>query len=382
MPKPQDIFELIETEAAPDELCLSVYYPNPNTHTAEFADRIKAYTQDVLKSYEDVVKGVRTALANEIAAQVREYKNIKQGVALFVRFKNTSSNFRANELTVFMFFLPTPPVEEGYVGQTYDLDQLLWSSYTATEGLLLTIQADNAVLYTINDADIEKVREFENEFLISGEKEYLQKVSPMVRNKDQGIYHGTGEANIQRKKEEHYKRFLQTVLNEIAAADTPENSSAYLALVYTSNFETFIEQETRQAATQLTILPIASVEQDPRKMHETAISKILAYKQHVKRDLLKQAQEAHAKYAKGWFEVAEASREGKIKNLFITATASQTGYVVDNELVYLMAQPDSRKVKNIGPWLVRSVINSSGKVWVFQESSLPQNGEIAAELRY
>ena len=54
--------------------------------------------------------------------------------------------------------------------------------------------------------------------------------------------------------------------------------------------------------------------------------------------------------------------------------------MLGRELVYTHAVKDSREVRNVGPWIVRSVVNNDGKVVVVDKELL--DCEIAARLRY
>ncbi|MGC9322382.1 MAG: hypothetical protein ACP5FY_09100, partial [Kosmotogaceae bacterium] len=92
------------------------------------------------------------------------------------------------------------------------------------------------------------------------------------------------------------------------------------------------------------------------------------------------AQENFDKYVEGWTEVSKAANDRRIDTLFINPLERKRGYVLDRELVYTHAVKESREVRNVGPWIVRSVINNDGKVVVVDKELL--QSEIAARLRY
>ncbi|MHC5879842.1 hypothetical protein ACYT69_13035, partial [Streptococcus pyogenes] len=75
------------------------------------------------------------------------------------------------------------------------------------------------------------------------------------------------------------------------------------------------------------------------------------------------------RYAQDWNDVARMANDRRIDTLFINPLVRKRGYILDKELVYTRAVKDSREVRNIGPWIVRSVTASNGKIVVV-------NGEV------
>jgi hypothetical protein len=377
------VLSLLEEGHRPDSLVLSAYIP-----IEEEVLRPDIYTK--VKSI--ILKHLRN---NDKASQFSDkhldfIENIKQtldkvddlhkGLAIFLR---AEPGGLSTEVSVKTVPLPQKPEKEVFIGEIYDLDQLIWIDNYSPKSIVTVLNNKSAQIYSYEDVDIELLGQKNNPYLISEPNEYREKFNPTPTDQ---VTHGTGGKNTQRQKDKVSRKFVKMIINEIIEKITTEEKFEYCILFHSSNFDQYEDMIVDRISTKTGLTPILSPKnvdsQEELLKHTQKI--INDFRTQTVEDVIKQAKSNPSLFAAGWYEVSEASRQGKIENLFITPDLKKPGYLLENDsgqYVYSHAVKDSHKISNIGPWIVRNVLEKSGKILTIPDEDLLED-DIAAQLRY
>ncbi|PIJ60802.1 hypothetical protein [Mesotoga sp. H07.pep.5.3] len=374
----------VEAEIRSDSYLLTFYFPMENMTRADAERHVKSFILEHLRKDEKlsgmgkinqrIVEAVLTGLGNT--------KELRRGLAIFVEFR-MGEDVKADEVIEGLSIIPLSqvPEKEIYIGKTFDLDQLIWLSSSSIDALIVSLEREKSSFYAMDGNKLSLIKSIENEFIRKKEQEYIEEYSPSPSSG--AMYHGNASEKVGRAKEEENRRFLQKIASLIKNDEDLPKDVNYLVIYYSSSFNETMEKfknEARQLLPYAYPVFVQKTLNQEKQLQEDASKLIESESRKIRREFLHNAKENFEKYVEGWTEVSKAANDRRIDTLFINPTERKRGYVLGRELVYTHAVKDSREVRNVGPWIVRSVVNNDGKVVVVDKELL--DCEIAARLRY
>jgi hypothetical protein len=377
------IFDLLEEPNDNEDILISAYIPieeeilRPNVYT-----KIKSLILDSLRSNSkaSTYTDSHLEIIDYIKDTMDKVEDFHNGLAIFVRLSPSGSN---NQITVKVVPLPKAPKQEVFIGEVYELDQLIWIDNYSPKTLVTVISKKGTQLYSYEDFDIELLEQLSNPYLISQPNEYREKFSPTPSDK---VLHGTGGKNTQRQKDKVSRKFAEKTVEKITEQTVKQAQYKYCIVFHTSNFEEYKDMINEKITSETGLTPIFSTDkvESQEELLERTQSTIDGYRKTLVEDKIQYTKSNPGLFAQGWYEVTEASRQGKIKTLFITPKQEKEGYLLEQrgeKYIYTYPVKNSRKIPNIFPWIVRNVLKKSGTVMTIpQESALKKVP--AALLRY
>jgi len=373
----------VETEIKSDSYLLSLYFPLENIGRIDAEKHVRSLILEAMRSDEKLagLGKLHQKIAETVVLKMGNTADLGVGLAVFLQFSAGESSREQSVGEVNLLALSRRPDREIYVGKTFDLDQLIWLTNSAVEALVLSLRREEAVLYMLEREKLLEIAVLENEFIQEREKEYLEGYSPSPSAG--AVYHGSDSEKIERLKDEENRRFLQHVASVLKEEERTPRDADFIIVFYSSSFGEFIERIEDEVRFTLpaahSVLIQKNITQEKQLLSES-VKIVREEKPEIARELLKKARENHDRYAQDWNDVARMANDRRIDTLFINPLVRKRGYILDKELVYTRAVKDSREVRNIGPWIVRSVTASNGKIVVVNGEVLESG--IAARLRY
>ena len=386
-----EVTKLLDQEAEKiksNEFFFSAYFPAKHYSKLQLRKRLKSLALTTFRKHKNLKNFSRLhrRLVEKITYQINRLKELEKGLAIFVKFNaRKQQKGRLDEIldkNVTIIPLAREPKKEAYIGKTFDLDQLVWIDKTAIDALILNLGRQTCDFYTLEGADFSKYTQLKNKFIKEKEGEYLEKFAPLPK---QGTYYSTGSDKTARTELKENSKFVSQIKQYLKTNRGFQVRFDYLIVFYSANFAGLIkafERDIKTIFSSFTPIFVAKNIQNENQVKEEAISQIKKFQKTVKKDLLKLAKEDFNTCAPGWNKVVRADRLKKIDTLFIRPTVKKKGYLLNKEFIYTYPIKDSRMVRNIAPWLVRNVVNASGRIVVIKDGSIMPGEEVAAKLRY
>jgi hypothetical protein len=366
----------------------SAYFPAKHYSKLQLRKRLKSLVLTTFRKHRSLKNFSRLhrRLVEKITHKINRIKELEKGLAIFVKFNaRKQQKGRLEEIldeNVMIIPLTREPKKETYLGKIFDLDQLIWIDKTAIDALILNLNRQTCDFYTLEGDDFRKYTQLKNKFIKERENEYLEKFAPPSR---QGTYYSTGSDKTARAKLEENSKFISQIKEYLKTRRGLQVRFDYLIVFYSANFAGLIkayERDIKTIFSSFTPIFVAKNIQNENQLKQEALNQIKKLQKTVYTDLLELAKENFNLYAQGWNKVAKADRLKKIDTLFIKPTVKKKGYLLNKEFIYTYPVKDSRMVRNIAPWLVRNVVDASGRIVVIKDSSIMPNEEVVAKLRY
>lgn len=373
----------VETEIKSDSYLLSFYFPLENLNRSDAERHVKSFVLEKLRSDEKLggIGKLHQSITEAILGEVANTGELGNGLAGFMNF-TVGENFKDLKTTdtVRVFPLSRKPEKEFYLGNTFDLDQLIWLINSTTEAIVITLTRDGAGLYSLEGDKLYPIKELENEFIKEKEQEHLEEYTPSPSMGS--IYHGNASEKMERSKGEENRRFAQQLVDTLKDDQVPRDADL-LIMFYSSSFSELIEKFEKEIKLKVPRSHPIFIQKNLTQEKQLIAESKRIFEENIKKlrkQSLDKARENYDRYVEGWNEVSKAANDRRIDTLYINPVVRKRGYVLDRELVYTRAVKDSREVRNIGPWIVRNVVESDGKIVIMNEELL--ENEIAARLRY
>lgn len=334
------------------EFLVSIYVPNSNKGTKQMAYIARTEAQVALRDNlkTKYLTRFHSEFADSIENEVNKLKDHKQGIAVFAKFIPDREPLQENIIAV---PLPREPEQTRYVGDTYDVTQLLLATEANPQTLVLNIHRDHADIYLLEKGEFTPTASVDNLFAINKDnKEYRQRYNVAG---GQTIHHGSGSGTIEKRLDQENLRFINDI--EMAVPQLSplrKKSLANIIIFYSNQFEDHMEEFTetlRKKFNNVTIKTIQKNITSDKEIEKLAKEETKEIADEFKDDLLQEAKETYTLYTEDWDSVRQATREKRIEKLFINPTK---------------AAPD----------IVHQVLQSGGDVIVIDSP------DVAAKLRY
>ncbi len=367
----------------------SGYIPTEHHPKHEIKKRVKSQILTTLRNHKRLANLSR--LHEQVVAQALEktdlLDHLDEGIAVFGVFNASElqkGHRQFSEKNVTIIPLLQAPVKESYVGRIFDLDQLIWLTFTDPKVLVATLERNGATLYRLTGTTLQKVGRVKNTYLDMKEKsnEYLEKYAPL---REKSVIYSTGKENVSRLEEKENLNLLKDATTAIRTIFQASFRFERLLVYQTQSFRHLTDKLRIELATFLRASQFELITSNPpaKQFLYKEVKKILVEKrQNYLTEEYRQAKENFDVFAEGWPAVTQADREKRIAVLFVKPVTRQKGYLLQNELVYTYPIKGSRQIRNIAAWLVRSVVMNHGRVVVVDREGVMPGVEVAARLRY
>ncbi len=362
---------------------LSAYYPLEDKNKKQAKQRFKSlilnhFNQDKRLKH---LRHLKIDLKKIVDNKLNQIPLLENGLGLFAKLP-LKKNGTIPEEHITLTSLPHVFKKESFIDKTYDLDQLAFINSQGFTALIINLGHKDADFYLLNKDKWKKLTNLENDFFKVEEDEYLEKHAPL---QGKSAIYGTGEANIARKKEAADQLFLNQVETHINTNKNFKLKTDYVLVFYSQSFAPFINQWQKKLAallinSQVVLLPKnIQKEAEVKKQAKEEINKL---QQEAKKDLFAKAQESYDNFVTNPAQIVEATREKRVSILFVEPDLKIKGWLINGSFVFLTKQKGAKRVRNIVPWLVKSIIESSGKIILINREDKLTKHKIAALLRF
>lgn len=369
---------------------LSFYMPLTEENKDDIKTYIKSKLLKALRKNEDLsdMTKLHERILDKVFLVLSKGKSldISNGLGIFIEFnaykqeKGRMDEIKDSNLHIVDF--SRTPKEEIFIGNIYDIDQLIWMSNVHSEALILSVNENSADIYEMEGDLINRVKTYEND-MATEEKEFVRVYSPAGKL---AATHGTGGNVIERRKDKALKIFFDNVVNKVKQEFFYGSAPEYFIIFYSSSYSGIVNSYMNEShvsdenTTTITIDKNIDNKEDILSISRKEIKK--SYKSE-KKDVFQLAQEEFPFYTEGWLEVTKAANKGKVSILFIKPTAKKEGYLEPEiEEVYTYPRKDSIQIPNVSPWVVRQVLNNGGKLIILRGKRHNNSPDVAAKLRY
>jgi hypothetical protein len=322
---------------------------------------------------------LRHKVHQEILKRFRSIPSFDKGLAIYTKF----SKDKDGDIDVNIANLNHEPVDDVFVGKVYNIDQLLWIYNLNRELLIINVDEKEFDVYHLIGEKLEKLKTFENVFKETTKKEYQQMFTP-VEGASKIVY-GKGERKTERRLNRSLKHFFDWSFNNLLDEDFfKEFDLKYLFLFHTSKFDD-ISKDMKDLIKQkikLETIFISRINTESVNLKKKVVEEIDSIKKKKKIKLLENVKSVPERYAKGWKEVTDAARFGKIDTLFLKPKVRKKGYLTSRDMIYTYPEKGSMMVDNIEPWLVMDTYNKSGEIRIVNREDDVFKSNILALLRY
>ncbi len=364
-----------------NEYYLSVYHPISDQNRNQIELYIKSFIQEALRNDPKLKKQTRLhnniieKILNKLESTVEPH--LENGIGIFIKFNSSKQQHgrldEIDNLVMDIISFPRAPKKEIYIGNVYNLEQLIWMENVFAEALALSFNEKECNMYTIEGNQIERVNSLLNQES-QNEDEYNHIYAP------QGTMNGN-------KKDDSLQIFVKDILQSLSSSlDLRKTSVEYFVVFYSSPYASFIEEKiTEYISSNGSVTPIFINKNidNPNEILATVRKKIKELQKTTKKDSLDLAKEEYNEYCEGWLESTKALNMNQVSKLFIKAGAKKSGYLnPKTTLLYTYPKRNTVKVGSIVPWAIKSVIDKGGELVILRGDRYVNAPDVAVQLRY
>jgi len=363
----------------------TAYLPVKSYSKLQTKKRLKSLVLKTLRNHKKLKKfsSLHHYLVKKAFQKINKLDSLKKGLAFFAKIDlQRGKAYEIRDKNITTFPVSRQPKKEAYIGKTFDLDQLIWIKNTAAYALVVNLERQKCLFYALEGGKLRRLSCLKNKFVKTKEGEYLEKFAPLPKK---GILYSTGADKEARRTLKENRRFINNLKLYIKQNKRLKTGFEYLIFFYSESFAELIESFEKYIKTVFpssTPLFIQKNIQKESRLKRAAIKQIKKFQKTVKKDLLALVKENQPLFVQGWSKTAKAARQKKIETLFIKPTVRKRGYLYKKEFIYTYPIKDSRMVKDIAPWLVKTVVDTSGRVVIIKDDGIMPEVEVAAKLRY
>ncbi|MFW6143403.1 MAG: hypothetical protein ACOC4Z_00530 [Patescibacteria group bacterium] len=382
-----EIISQLVTASSPEDsttFFLTAYLPLDNNNKAEVKQYVKSPLFTALRNHEQLksYKNLRHNLVQSVNNKINKLEKLGQGLAIFTKIdleNRQEEKTKISEKEITLLPLNNSPKKETRIGHTYDLDQLVWMNNIAGTGLIISLRGTEGHIYQI---DLSGISSEEGVLKVERKPEARERVAP---KKVRDLHYSTGTNKLQKAQENERLRLLKDVKETIKTSPTAKNFE-YLIVFASSAFSELVPNlinDKSLVPTGTEVIVVDKNIEDEQELKKVTYQKIIQAQKEKINTFFQQAKENPHKYIEGWNSVVPAAYEGQIQIIFIKPDLEISGYIKgEDNLPSLEAIPESRKVNNLAPWIVRRVVQTEGDIAVWYGIANRDVPDIAAFLRY
>ncbi len=352
---------------------LSFYLPVSGLNNNKIQQQIKSLLHegfikiDANQQIPEPLRKTKESLIPIFENKINELSSPQKGLAGFAMFNpNKKPDNEGNEIIIVS--TRKEPFREISISKVFDLDQLVWLNFIETDALFLSLNRNEAKIWTVNGNSTNLIKQIENEYLIEEDKEHLEEYSP---TKGSSIIHGTGSNKPNIRAEKRDENFLND-LKELLKKDNLTVGHKYLIISFSSYFRNSIDpliNELKNIFPKMIITTTDKSLNDKDKIFAETHEKINRITKETIDEELSKAKENYNQYLDNFEDITKASRDRNLFKLFFKPDLEKPGWI-EEDYIFIEKRPRGRKVKNILPWLVKNVIESGGEIYL-----LPKDDE-------
>jgi hypothetical protein len=372
------------------EYFLSLYYPTILYDVYELKKKVKSEVVACFRNHEDLkdnsnLHQIVVAKLQSVLDSMYGFESLPKGVGIFVNIRpddivrNKQKDIPDEDILIVP--LHRKPLEEVTLEKVYDVDQLVWTSAIPDDAFIINICSDDAEIYSFNDDELKFIRKFETPYIETPKPQY------------QNAFRGTGTGSIifggshdkhARDIETTHERFLMDVVEEIKTDKTFQKPVDFLIIFHPQSHTKFMEKAINELSASMPLtgefINCPKQPQNPEQIKKIVQDLIEEKRKSLYQNLLKNAESLKNTYSTDLETIVSASREKKITTLFVHYNLEKEGFLQDNEHLYIEPYMNAIRVKNIIPWLIKSVHDANGRIVVFKNTE--DKPQISAVFRY
>ncbi|MDD3648429.1 MAG: hypothetical protein PHS44_08110 [Candidatus Dojkabacteria bacterium] len=386
------IKELVYQKADKKEIFMSLYLPYSKEQRNQYVTKLKSLIYEGFRrsSLFENSESVHERIFNEIKPLLLKQVNLKKGLAVFLKFDtNKQEKFAKNREKLEylkVIFLDRRVKKQIVLSRIFDLAQLSDQENFEGEALIIRMDREDCSGFKLSNNKLHKLFELDSDYEVIKEKEYMEKYSPIADQKESGLYKGTGESNLDRRRETYVRWFTDKVVGYISDKINLKNYSA-LIVFHSENVRENVDlfDDLRSFNHDLAILKIARNIQEISDLRAESIDSMKRIVKNIKKKLLEKARERNNDFVSGLNEVTRAVRQERVKRLFMNSLKCKKGYLLESSgkvLPYSYPVRDSKLTECVNPWIVREVLHKGGQVIIAGDSGNMWRSDLASELRY
>lgn len=356
---------------------LSFYLPISNLNSKDIQQQVKSLLHEGFikinanQQIPEPFRKIKESLIPIFENKISEFSSPQKGLAGFAVF-NPNKKLDDNDNEPIIVSTRNEPFKEISISKVFDLDQLIWLNYIETDVLFLSLNRNEAKIWTVNNNSTNLIKQVENEYLIEEDKEHLEEFSP---TKGASIVHSTGSNKPDIRAEKRDEHFLDD-LKELLKKDGIATGHKYLIVSFSNYFRNSIDQlanDLKAIFPKMIIITTDKSLSDKDKIFtetQEIVNRIT--KETIDKELLK-AKENYNQYLDNFEEITKASRDRNIFKLFFKPDLEKPGWIENKDYIFIEKRSQGRRVKNILPWLVKNVVESGGEIYLLPEDDEKDN---------
>lgn len=380
------IDKLLRTEVEKGKICISLYFDTEEYLNSDPTPLVNSAFNNLFESEPTLHdrNGLKSDLTNQILSLLKSPNFIDKGLAIFLSILLKDNVVEDLEVV----HLHRAPHDNIFVGETYDIGQLVWIDGYAFNGFITSLHADEADIYKLEKENLILIDQLNNPYIAAGSSLSVDPVNQS--NDNEKIRVATSKdtprkMNIERSRQDGLKKFYQQVEDKLIRLLLLEEDNPYLML-YLSQAYTFLGDDLmtllKSKFPKTTLISENLNLDDEKEILEKSIETLKNHERERKINNVENARQNISLFIVGWKDVVEASRNRKIDTLFVNAGAKCEGYMESSEMIYIDPVEDCRPISDLLPWIIRNTIINGGMVEVFSEPYSGLESAIAARLRY
>ncbi len=364
-------------------LKLTIYQTINHRNVNQLNQLITSKLNNQLKNHKFIKKysNSHQIIINNLSKLIIKLNHLQKGIAFFCHLNFKKLNRVENNFSIkqkYLCHLKFKPFSKIIFNKKYDLSQLNWINNKQLKTAIFHINRQSIKLYKYEKNDLKFVGKAKNLAIKKQQKHGLKKYSPTDQDK---TYYGLGADKTDRKRKKQEQLFLLMLYQAIQDYKKILKQYDQLYIIYSTSFvplmNNYKAKLKQKLNNKINIIFKRKNFQNPnqiKKFINLQIQQINNTRQELK-ILMKQNQKH---IALKWKTILLAQRKQQIANLMIKPNLKKMGFIRHNNL-YRYPVKNSKKIKNLVPWLTTSVIQNQGHISMFKPNSQTSK---AAILRY
>lgn len=245
------------------------------------------------------------------------------------------------------------------------------SNLGESDTITVTIDPEHIICYSGKKVSVEKVIwKTKNIYSKPEEDRYLEQVNMSSQNQ---IIHGTGSEKAKRTYQNGLLLFVKNALEKIQKQFNPQTLYLFLSQSYEPLIKEISGYLDNTIATKQTHLKFISSDQfldlDAHFLKQST-------------DTIKESSKIknNKSTTTNLHEICKLIRQGNIDTLYLSPNLNQSGYITPNTDCYTYPVKNSKKVRSIRPWLIKSALGISTQIVISDTHNM--NSEALAIPRY
>lgn len=365
--------------------CLTLYHTLNSLETVIAGKEIRSLVIEALRAegiHEIGTKDIHLTIADRVSWYLQRIKNYKPGVAVFMTFD--LENFKEDDIipdeNLIIYTSLFSPVTKSFVDEIFDLSSI-WNMLIEVNDLVVNISYKDTKIYRFEDQKLDLIKTIENEILEKYEDRFTN-IHVTSSSSSSNVPHSSGYA--QEKEDKITRKIVNDMIAEVKNISNIPLSYDKLIVVYSPDFSDdspVIEDNLKHLAKHLIT---KQVNIDYEKEASAKINEIVSdyLDQKITSEITEAKTDITLTLQQDWDNILEYIRNSNVHKLYLKEGSVASGYLLDKSLPYSREETGSQHVEDVIPWIIKSVIESSGEIVLLSKDDKRIDNLIALKPRY